>query len=440
MIKRFIPACILLLHIQAFAQDQGPALLAVRLQSDEKSRQAADELYSALRTDAEERYRLVLQKNDTVTAAQLPDGLNDREELKRIVRAGEDAGASHVLLGRVYSYPEGNAAEVYLVSVAGKKAVYSTGCALSGPGTRTAAAVLSGRIDLFLRKVKIPRPAECAAGRGDSTAHTTVTWEQPEKRRECAVYRSSFERGPFLLLAVTDGTSHDDTGAEPGLQYWYGIGPVVDSVPCEPGKPAAGYRKIERPQGRDLDRLIREKTKPLPVFTDEKERARVASYTAFLKEYYKNPVELSIVLNIIKSYVKKGAVTVLNSFNHHEMNIERREITMVDENYRYAVIFTSSRLVRILYESRLKSVDPEKTKELSDILVRNMTAFGVYRDEISITDADNRTRIVPCYEAVGVSTELHRNYSGWKKATMVFGTGNRELEEKIKQARKKEGQ
>ncbi|HPV40200.1 MAG TPA: hypothetical protein PKX40_03410 [Spirochaetota bacterium] len=73
-------------------------------------------------------------------------------------------------------------------------------------------------------------------------------------------------------------------------------------------------------------------------------------------------------------------------------------------------------------------------------MARNMTAFSAYRGERSIADDDNRTRIVLCYEAVGVATDLHRNYSGWKKATMVFGTGNKGLEEKIKQARKKEGQ
>jgi len=45
-------------------------------------------------------------------------------------------------------------------------------------------------------------------------------------------------------------------------------------------------------------------------------------------------------------------------------------------------------------------------------MARNMTAFSAYRGERSIADDDNRTRIVLCYEAVGVATDLHRNYSG----------------------------
>ena len=440
MIKSLLFASILLLQAHGFAQEQGPTLLALRFHSDEKSRQAADDVYTALCGDAEEKHRFIITKNDTVSPVPLPEGLANSETLKRIVRAGNDAGASHVVLGRAYSNADGTAAEVYVVATGGKKAVYRTGCVLTGTDSRAAARILRGRIGLFLGKAVVPVLKGCVAGRGESKDKTSLTWEESKETREYAVYRSSFEQGPFLLLATVEGTSYDDTGAEPGLQYWYGIGPVVDSVPCEPGKAAAGYRKIEQPGGWDLDRLIRDKTKPLPVYKNEKEKEKDAVHTAFLKSYYKNPVELSIVLNIIKSYVKKGAVIALYNFNRYDINIEKREITMVDENYRYAVIFTSSRLIRIFYEAQIKSAEPENKKELTDILVKNMTAFCVYREERTITDAENRTRIVPCYDAIGVATELHRNYSGWKKTTMVFGTGNKELEEKMKQARKKEGQ
>ena len=198
-----------------------------------------------------------------------------------------------------------------------------------------------------------------------------------------------------MLLALVGGTTYDDTTAEPGLQYWYTVSPVVNSVPCEPGKTSTGYRKVELPQSKDLDRLIREKTKPVRVFKDEGEKQKAAAYTALLKGYYKNPVELSIILNIIKSYVKKGAITVLTDFNQYSINIERREIIMIDEGYRFAVLFTSSRLIRILLESQMKSPDPENKMELTDMLVKNMTAFCVYLDERSITDTDNRMRVTP---------------------------------------------
>lgn len=437
MIKYLVLACIVLLQGVVAAQEPGPVMVALPFDSDEKSARAAADLHGAFSNQVLEKYNFTIKNADLAKPVRLPEGLHEKEDIVRIVQAGKDAGASYILLGRASSYPEGASAEIYVVSADGKKILYKTGCSFTGTDAPKAADILSGRISLFLKKTPILRVNECAASRGDSSEKIALSWERTKDTNQYAVYRSYFEQGPFTHVASVEGTSYDDADAEPGLQYWYALGPVVDSVPCEPGKASPGYRRADPPRGQDIDRLIRERTKPVPVVRNDTEKKKAASYETFLKGYYKNPVELSIVLNIIKSYVKKGAVTVLDGFDRYDINLERREIMLVDERYRYAVLFTSTRLIRIFYEAQMKNPEPETKKDLTDILVKNMIAFCVFREERAITDGDNRTRYVPCYDAIGVATELHRNCRDWKKHTMIFGTGNKDLEEKIKQARKK---
>lgn len=437
MIHYLVFACIILFQGAILAREPGPVMMALPFDSDEQSARAAADLHGAFCNTLREKFLYTIQKNDAARPVRLPEGLNEKEELPRLARAGKDAGASYLLLGRASSYPEGTSAEIYIVSADGKKILYKTGWAFSGADVLPAAQILAGRINLFLKKTPIPPARECRASRGDSSEKIALTWEAAKDTNQYAVYRSSFEQGPFMHVASVEGTVYDDAGAEPGLQYWYALGPVIDSVPCEPGKASPGYRSVIPPRGQDLGRLIRERTRPLPAGRDEQERKKFAAYEAFLKGYYKNPVELSIVLNIIQSYVKKGAVTVLDGFDRYDINLEQREIILIEEKYRYAVLFTSSRLTRLFFEARAKSPEPERTKDLTDILAKNMIAFCVFREEKAITDAENRTRFVPCYDAIGVATELHRNCREWKSRTMIFGTGNKELEEKIKQARKK---
>ena len=89
MIKPLLLASLILFRAGAFAQEQGPVVMTIAFHTDEKSRPAAEELYSNLCREAEGKYRYTLKKNDAILPAQMPDALNDAGELKKSPRPGK---------------------------------------------------------------------------------------------------------------------------------------------------------------------------------------------------------------------------------------------------------------------------------------------------------------------------------------------------------------
>lgn len=283
-------------------------------------------------------------------------------------------------------------------------------------------------------------PVQCRATAGEFTDRVALSWEPAAGTELYGVYRATMEKGEYEKLADVAGTSYEDTAADPGLQYWYRVDAMDGAETKESGTPAAGYRKAALPAGVDIEKAARQKTRPAPRFETEEEKQRDGKYRALAQKYSKHPAELNIILHVVRSYVKKGTVIALAGFGNYDLEYEKREITLYHKNYAFMVLFKSSRLFRMFVEAHMNKLIDMERRPYADILVDNMTAFCVFREERKITDAGGRTRFVPCFDAVGISTELYRDYREWKKNTLIFATGNPELENKIKQFREQAGE
>ena len=297
---------------------------------------------------------------------------------------------------------------------------------------------LLSAILLFLSIMSIraaAAPVLCRATEGEFADRVVLSWEPAAGIERYGVYRSTMEKGDFEELAIVTAPSYEDTTAEPGLQYWYRVDAMNGEVPLEPGTPAAGHRTAALPAGIDIDLAARQKTRPAPRFETGEEKLRDGKYRALVQKYSKNPAELGIIYHVVRSYVKKGTLIALNGFGNYDLDYEKREITLYHKNYACMVHLKSSRLFRMFVEAQMEGLMNMVQRPFADILIDNMTAYCIYRDVRKITDADGRTRFVPCYDAVGVSTELYRDYREWKKNTLIFATGNKDLENKIKQFR-----
>jgi fibronectin type 3 domain-containing protein len=96
-------------------------------------------------------------------------------------------------------------------------------------------------------------PGGVAATDGTSTAHVRVTWSSVSGASHYRVYRATSSAGTKTALgAWQTGTSYDDTGATPGVTYYYFVSAATSSTGTRASAYSAyntGWRALTAPTG-----------------------------------------------------------------------------------------------------------------------------------------------------------------------------------------------
>lgn len=202
------------------------------------------------------------------------------------------------------------------------------------------------------------------------------------------------------------------------------INPDADNV--QEGFNYSGYRKIIQPTGIILDSMIKSKTESEKSIKNISEKNNYQRRKAYLSKYYMNSIKLSLIINVAKPYIKRGDLRVFADFKTNLRNEDEKKVVLFSEKYDYAVVFESPKLFRIIKESG----DPE----LGDILLRNAECFCIYSSDKIFTDENGLNRIIPVFDAVGLTTRIIKNDRDWKKNTIMLSTSREDLKKKMRDA------
>lgn len=162
----------------------------------------------------------------------------------------------------------------------------------------------------------------------------------------------------------------------------------------------------------------------IPKDKDEREvqRARLEC----IKQYYINPVKLSLIITLAKPYLKNGDILILTGKGDWEIVRDVKQLIFFDSEYNTRIVFESSKL--------LKVIDNCNDVGLTDILLKNSEIFCIPGGKKVITDSAGLTRIVYNYDAVGLSTVYLKNDREWKSRTIMTSSSRDDLKEMLKQA------
>ncbi len=301
-----------------------------------------------------------------------------------------------------------------------------------------------------------------------------VEWKS-ENSTPFRVLRSTNNSTDFSEIGITDKQVFEDTAAEKGVVYWYRVAPVSEALtqntetkingaitsdkpaekdqtegteevvlideqeyirlsclPCAADGTAivlncySGFMENGPPRGSILAELIKEKKALLKTPADSKAKAQMNIRLNYLKQYYMNPVKFSLMMTMAKPYLDKGELVVFSGKENFEINSKLKQFTFYDNEYSSFITFDSSKLMKIISKS--------KDSELAGILLKNSELFCVPGGKKIITDKAGLTRVVYCYDAVGLSTRYLKNDAEWRSRTIMLATSRADLKDKLKKA------
>ncbi|MCU0846905.1 MAG: hypothetical protein MUD12_03365 [Spirochaetes bacterium] len=273
---------------------------------------------------------------------------------------------------------------------------------------------------------------ELKATKGESEENITISW----RSNDCGnytLYRSAFKNGPYEPLVNTGSTSYTDTTAEQGIKYWYKVKPetgherysdMIDS----------GFRNPPAPKGLTHDEVIDARTKDRPLPPAREEDSQKEQYhLKFLSFFYENYFMCTFIYLVGRIYVYRGELIIYRDFENYHLDRNKVTIYLTKPNI-MRVKFTSKRLFRFIKTMDVLNI---QEKNLLDRLIRNGIVFCIRRGVCETVLPDKRIRIMPHFEAVGFSTEYFRDYKKWKSNTVMFGSSDKEMDRRIKEAHKK---
>jgi len=297
----------------------------------------------------------------------------------------------------------------------------------------------------------------------------TVEWEKVDCK-SYTVLRSKFKTGPFEQVAQTTETVFNDTTAEKGIKYWYKIiseSPLIteedesayiteddylkiperiiqneikknanvnstinsqdeknENLPDEKINSYSGYIPVEKPIYAKLPELIKQKKEKLKLSHNKEENSIQVKHLQYLKPYYMNPVKFNLLITLSKPYLdRKELVILTDSISAEAKHFERKTI-FYGNSYSFVVEFESKKFLSLL----------EKSGDFNLIarLIKNAEIFCIYKGQAEIQDQRGITRIIHCYDAIGVSTRYLKNDADWKSKTIMISTSRADLKEKLK--------
>ncbi len=439
MKKIMLSSIVALAVLAAFhgAPRANDAMLLLRFQASDADSEVAESFFSGMRDAGGPKFNLQFK---TVPAPEtsIPFTSPDTSGMKEVIAEAGKRGASYALTGRISASDAGIAITAYLVPVSRWRSIYQTSLLVKDKETLARAAeIIAGRL-FIQRQGKSPEAVRDMKAVPDNDAgKIALAWEG-NANSQYAVYRSPFQEGPFEFISESRGTAFDDATAEPGMEYWYGAGSIIDGAYSDPSSPVKAHLAMKPAAGLNIAEMQKAKTVRDDQIRKQRGDKIVKAHLKFIEKYYMHPIKLSLVFMMSKSYINDGKLTALAGFTGYERNTETGDILLKRDDNAYAVLFQRSRFPVLMDEAEKANI--EDREGLIDRLVKNSIAYCIHTGEKEIKDQANRTRFIPLFEAIGVSTEYFKNYQNWQGSTIMFGTGNGELKKKMQEVQQKQTQ
>jgi hypothetical protein len=320
---------------------------------------------------------------------------------------------------------------------------------------------------------------------GNYSDKIVIRWE-PVENGNYSILRSNFKDRDFTEIASTVETIYEDKDITPGIKYWYRIKLIdqqdpetqsfFDSIKAtlfeedifiteseyvETATPDinkikedldkdensedkaikgiekvevssqfknnySGFALMERPKGENLDQLIAMKKDTLHNPATKEQRDLQKKRLEYLKPYYMNPVQFSIIMLMARPYLNREDLLILTDSSYFEFNNEKNTITFYDKSKSWSVTFESKKMFKIIN----KAQDMELTRRL----LRNAELYCIPSGKKEYLDENGITRIIYAYDAIGLSTRYLKNDSQWRSRTIMLATSRSDLKEQIKKA------
>jgi hypothetical protein len=290
-----------------------------------------------------------------------------------------------------------------------------------------AAFDITGRIRLFEDKKTFPVKS-LAAGMGKSYDNTPVTWEAVPECSSYGIFRAKTKDGAYHPAGISETPEFTDTGAEPGVGYFYAVAPYYNGIRTELCDPVTGYRKPHVPKDRDFKKLLESFNKPKPHLKGEA-ALKAQKHESMIKDIYFNSVKLKIVLYMSRSYIDKKELFVYNGFTDFLIDREKRRITMKHPGDDADFFFDNN----TFFAKIVNLEDPD----LTETLLKNSILFCVSNGEAEHRLENGEVRYVPSLEVFSLCTQYFNECREWPSSSLLFATKNKELRKRMDDAMKK---
>ena len=268
--------------------------------------------------------------------------------------------------------------------------------------------------------------------KGTSDKVIVLSWRSDPADSEYIVFRSNKTDGPYSKIFEGTINFFIDRNNERGVQYYYRLYATSNGIMSDEAEDY-GYTSPVLPRGCTPEEILKTRNKSKPKPEDENQKRQWEHQLSVMDHYYENILTISIIMFIGKIYVRKGALLVYKDFNKYTINYWKKTIVVYKEGM-HPIKFYSKRLFRFLRRCRNNGIEE---KDILPRLIKNAIFFCVRRDNTVTTDQKGVSRVVPVYEALGMSTEYFKDYKRWRSNTIVFGSDTKDLDELINQNRPK---
>lgn len=286
------------------------------------------------------------------------------------------------------------------------------------------AKTLEKQLSLILQ-TKIIKISNVVALGDSSLNQITINFEAYGNSSSYAILRSLLKDGPYDTIATISTTTYTDTDVQPGTVYWYKVQALQDGFAIDSSTPVSAYITPENKENLDLDKVLSQYKKPEEKPQDEEQKALIKEHIDMIKPQYMNSVKLRIIMQVVKSYISRGQLTVLKDFDTVIMDTENNVVYFIKKNT-YVVKLETKKPFDLLTTSNYDM-------ELVQRLLLNAIAFGAQDGTIEVTDEEGYTAQLPLYQSIGIATTYFKEYKNWAGNTILWSTSNKEIRAKMKE-------
>jgi hypothetical protein len=407
-----------------------PVVGLLRYKTDAALSRSGEILYFAMlkaaRTDA--GFKVESYKKYPIPYAYDTSKTISPRNLSRYMEICVRLRCSHLLMGRIFERNNMMSIESRIFSQTEKKFTYtSTESRPFFQDYKTIAGQIVKKTSLYFKGI-LPIVTSLRSSKGASYDEVLLSWECSIPGDVYAIYRSPYERGPFIKIGEAESNVFHDTTAEEGLKYWYMVYGMHDDTPGIPGV-EYGYRKPQSPKGLTVDDLLDCRNKPWPKPKTEEERERERLHLRLFDKYYENYFMMSFIAMVGRIYINRGELLAYRNFKHYSWDPANRTIYF-DKPGVLSVRFFSRRFFRFIRDMYYMKIPYD---ELLPRVIDNAVLFCIRTGEKEVKEQNGMARFIPNFEAIGMGTEYIRNYENWKSNTIMFATSDEDLYRRIRQ-------
>lgn len=354
----------------------------------------------------------------------------------RIKEIGKKNKVNTVFGGRLHDGNGGYTLEAFIYSVDEKKIVYKDSEECQLPEELEAVSILLAQRIVAVASGYNIAVSAFTATQGTLKDQVKLNFESNPMAEQYQIYRSLVPDGIPELIGTSNTGEYVDLTAAAGICYWYQVRPVVSGIYFDKSAPQLGYSLAPVVAPKDIEQLIKAKNKSRPKPANNDEKNKETKELALVETYYFNSVKLRLMLFVSNSYIKNGDLIVLQGFDDYVLDRESNYIYLIKKD-NYVIKFHSNKLFRFLTECEAMGEDGVV---LFERILQNSVLYcadPVVETASIPDDGGVVTRNLVMYKSIGMTSEYFRDYKEWSSNTLMFATSDKELQNKIKNAQKK---